>query len=284
MISSDMPFQKLRLALFRNRVEKNLIKKFAGYDSLTLIMQGREAGFFSIFFQVIGALQFCKKYQHNLRIEFVGGSYFEEGRGQSWWDYYFSKNQFTYSNHAGSYNWVLNKWEQIDFSNYGRALASSVGNLFVDTVGIRDNIHNKVSKFYENKMNGQQVIGIHYRGTDKVSGAGKESDRVPFDDVCSVLNQFKRSHFFVATDEQAFLNHIENFFGGRVFSYNAIRSNNSLPIHSGIAGASMYKAGEDALVDCLLLSCCDKLVRTESNLSYACRYFNPRQKYTVIGK
>lgn len=278
-----MHYQDIRLGFYRNRLERRLKKKYGGNEAVTFIMTGRDVGFFSMCFQVMGAVYFCEKYGHNLKIDFVGGPYYEEGVGENWWEYYFSRKHFNFSGDKACRERLLNEWEQKDFSYFGRALSSPVGHRLIDILDIQDTILERYVDFKSENLDGQQVVGIHYRGTDKVSGKGKESDRVPYEDVFDYLKQNTDSRFFVATDEQAFLGQIERVFGARVISYNALRSNDSASIHSGLAGASMYKAGEDALIDCLLLSSCAWLVRTDSNLSYACRFFNPTQRYVIVG-
>ncbi len=279
-----MLFQDIGLVFYRQRLERRLKKKYGGDRALTLIMNGRDVGFFSMFFQVIGAVHFCKKYKHNLEVDFVAGPYFEEAVGKNWWEYYFSRKRFDFSGGGVRHDRVLNEWEQKDFSYYGRALSSAVGNALVGVVDIRDAVLGKVIDFKNKNMDGHPVVGIHYRGTDKVSGKGKESDRVPYEDVFDYLEKDNGCLFFVATDEQAFLDRMESVFADRVISYNALRSNSSASIHrGGISGISKYKAGEDALIDCLLLAGCNKLVRTDSNLSDACRFFNPRQRCITMG-
>ncbi len=91
----------------------------------------------------------------------------------------------------------------------------------------------------------------------------------PYSDDCK---------FFIATDEQQLLDYMLHTFPEQVIHFNAIRSTGSQSIHGGLTGQSMFKAGEDALIDCILLSKCQLLLRTDSNLSYACRFFNPQQK------
>ncbi len=281
-----MIYQRILLLFHRRRLEKRLKVKYGGSEPITFIMRGRSVGFFSTFFQVIGALYFCKKYGHNLTIDFVEGPYYEKDFGDNWWLYYFCRDRFIFSSNFKGNDRVLNEWEQKEFSYYGRTLPSLTGNAFIEVVRIQKAIHDIVLKFKNGKMNGSQVItGIHYRGTDKVAGDGKEADRVPYEQVGGYLDMEEDDTlFFVATDEQDFLDYMESVYGNRVISHNAIRSSNSASIHSGINGTSRHKAGEDALIECMLLSCCAKLIRTDSNLSYACRFFSPQQKTVLIGK
>lgn len=277
-------FPNFHLAFSRRLLERKLKKKYDQDKPIEFIMKGRNVGFFSMVFQILGSLCFCEKYGHNLNIEFSGGPYFEKSKGENWWSYYFSQNRFLFSNDNAEGKRVLNDWQQKDFSYFGRMLSSSNGHRLIDLIGIKPEILEKVSAFRNTNMLGRHVIGIHYRGTDKVSGTARESNRVPYNDILAYLKKDCRSFFFVATDEQAFLDYMRSHYDERVISHDAIRSTTSKSIHGGLLEHSMAKAGEEALIDCLLLSCCNKLFRTDSNLSLACRYFNPHQQSIIIGK
>jgi hypothetical protein len=78
---------------------------------------------------------------------------------------------------------------------------------------------------------------------------------------------------FVATDEEPFLEFMQKKFPGKVAAIDAIRSKNGAPIHTSARNG--YKKGEDALIDCILLSKCSKLYKMASNLSDVSMRFNP---------
>ena len=62
-------------------------------------------------------------------------------------------------------------------------------------------------------------------------------------------------------------------FGDKVCFYSSQRSKDGKPVHYN--SEDPYRVGEEALIDCLLLSRTNLLVRTSSNLSLCARYFNP---------
>ncbi len=62
-------------------------------------------------------------------------------------------------------------------------------------------------------------------------------------------------------------------FGGAVITYSTCRSNDMAPLHLKLS--NNYLHGEEAFIDCLLLSKGDVLIRTSSNLSLWSTYFNP---------
>jgi hypothetical protein len=119
------------------------------------------------------------------------------------------------------------------------------------------------------------VIGIHFRGTDKCG----EAPRVPYEEVCAAVRTAigvvgtEDWRLFVASDEQAFVDYMEDAFPDMVFSWETRRSTDGCPID--LRMEDNYKKGEDAVMDCLLLSRCHQLIRTASDLSLCSTYFNP---------
>lgn len=69
---------------------------------------------------------------------------------------------------------------------------------------------------------------------------------------------------FVASDEMNFFQYLNAEFPGKIFAYDNTEK------YRG-----SYSAGETALIDCVLLSRCNLLIKTSSNLSLASTYFNP---------
>jgi len=79
---------------------------------------------------------------------------------------------------------------------------------------------------------------------------------------------------FVATDNQAFLDCMKQTFGNRVCYLEMERSTDDQPIHTQ-RKLNGYVKGEEALLDCLILSKSAFLFRTASNLNNASLMFNP---------
>jgi len=160
-------------------------------------------------------------------------------------------------------------------------------------------------------------IGVHYRGTDKFFANGDKEDMVhnkhaEYDVVVKyvekeVLKTPKDKDFiiYVASDEQPFVDKIEEVFGNKVISYNAFRSevdtsgmelvdttkvktnNNTASgrillemagksVHRGYPEISGYKKGLDAIVDVWLLSKCNVFVKSQrGNFSSQPKKINP---------
>jgi hypothetical protein len=147
-------------------------------------------------------------------------------------------------------------------------------------IQIKPHVTKRVEDFVNANFGNCFVIGLHYRGTDKIVHA----PRVAYEEVIKVVQTKVASlaqslaqeyKIFVATDEQAFIDFIMTAFPGKIcYQTDVIRSTDDKPLHVN-AKMNRYKLGEDALTDCLLLSKTDFLIRTSSNLSLWSTYFNP---------
>jgi hypothetical protein len=103
------------------------------------------------------------------------------------------------------------------------------------------------------------------------------------DEVRRVISD--RPHqILVASDEQEFIQFMQHEFGQDrvVFLRDAPRSRAGGPaIHfDRRAGVSNYAKGKAGLMDCLLLSAADYLIKGRSNLSDASLVFNPNLPYS----
>ena len=225
----------------------------------------------------------CVARRHNLVLDFRNGPYVRRDKGANWWAYYFEPTRFLLGPENANTVRVSNLRAQHRFSDYGRSLPSAYAHALIRTMGltVKAEIRSKVAVFTEARFRGKPVVGIHYRGTDKVRSDGKraESVRVSYAYVQDYLQRrHPSSFFFVATDEAQFLDFLRAQFPDRIITYNVMRSADGNAVHFGSDGASRDKAGEEALIDCLLLSRCRVLIRTKSNLSLACCCFNPLVK------
>jgi len=80
--------------------------------------------------------------------------------------------------------------------------------------------------------------------------------------------------FFIATDEQGFIEAAFARYGYDIIYCEQIRSTTKEAPHN-MKEIPNYIKGKNALFDCILLSKCRSLIRTTSNLSYASVLFNP---------
>lgn len=135
-----------------------------------------------------------------------------------------------------------------------------------------------VDAFATRHFAGRSVIGLHFRGTDKSS----EARRVSGERCVATIERYRAAHpemksLFVSSDEEAFVAWIRQRFSDiEVTAHDdRERSRDGRAIHTnGGEGDNVLKARE-ALINALLLSRCQVLIRSASFLSAWASLFNP---------
>lgn len=136
---------------------------------------------------------------------------------------------------------------------------------------ILENVENIIEKF------AGKTLGVHFRGTDKFN---LEADYISQDDVLKNIIAFlsKSNEFhtiFVMSDEASFITKINSEFSNKKYNIiytNSLRSNNNEPIHPNRCNINNAK---EAIIDSLILSKCDYIIKTSSCLSDWVKIWNP---------
>lgn len=239
---------------------------------------GWNPGFFCSYQSAIGFLNFCEQERPaGFKIFFEKGLYFDDTVGPNWWEYFFEPIEFgeikeNYKiEHVG--DMLKSHWGTESISTMTKERAHEIINKYIK---VKAHIQTKIDQFVRAHFHNNYVIGVHYRGTDKSS----EAPRVPFGTVCSEIQKYIGNNdykIFIATDEQSFISHVISQFGEKVVYIDAIRSLGHEPIHhsAGNPVNNRYRLGEDAVIDCYLLSKTNIMIRTQSNLSSSAANINP---------
>lgn len=236
-------------------------------------------GFFACFHSVIGGLDFYEKnYYGGCRIEFKWGLYLDRQMGSDWWEYYFEPVTI-----GSPENMILIYLDNGQKHVLAHNAISSISReraceLIQRYVHIKPIVLDKINAFVRDNFKDNFVIGVHYRGTDKTS----EAPRVPYSRVYLEVQKTIASRdsqttpyiIFIATDEQDFIEYMTKKFGEKVCFLDAIRSSDGKPLH--VHQAEPYRQGLETLMDCILLSKTNILIRTQSNVSAAAGNFNPQ--------
>lgn len=236
--------------------------------------QGNGPGMFSCVVTMIGLADLCEKGEYpGFIVDYQDeGAYYEPERGLNWWTYYYEP--ICVGKKVKKYH-QANTEERNKFSKHAEFTLSQkrCSQLIKKYIQIKPAVQKVVDDYVEKNFN-SYVIGIHYRGTDKMAVCPRADYEVMSSKVIELCNkqELMNPTIFVATDEQDFLAHMQETFPGQVIFQDCIRSENGKPVH--LAKENKYKKGEEALVDCLLLSKCQYLIRTSSNLSLCSTFFN----------
>jgi hypothetical protein len=156
--------------------------------------------------------------------------------------------------------------------------------LFNRHLAIREEWLLERDRFAQMNFGSGDVLGIHYRGTDKI----QEAPRVQWENVKASADQVLAtrtfSHIFVATDEPEFLKFIVEAYGRPMVVDLGCREiySGSQPAHF-TTGNRQVKAYE-ALMTILLLAKCKVLIRTPSHLSAWAKILNPDMEAIVLTK
>ena len=132
-----------------------------------------------------------------------------------------------------------------------------------------------------NKFNGK-TLGLHYLGTDNME---TEASHLTKEDFIQQVNVFltlsvEYTTIFIATNEKEFINMINKNFNNTKYLllYNkSKKSVTNAPIHKGKdkSVANKLENGKQAIINSLLLSRCDYVIKTSSCISAWAKIWNP---------
>lgn len=246
------------------------------------------SGLFTEFLAALGALA---QHEHwpsiyaGLRIDYADqGLYYDPEAGPNWWNYYFEPVAI-----GDSRNAVVKTIDphQHDLLTYHAAAMSrsAAHDLIARHVRLQAHIQRLVDAYVAGHFAHSFSIGVHYRGTDK----HEEAPPVPYEEVVGAIHDAAAGagslpvRVFLATDDQRFLDVMIERFPDSLLYRPMFRSKDGRPIDVTNDDTN-YRKGEDAVVDCLLLSRTNYLIRTASNLSLCSAFFNPDVPERVLNR
>lgn len=157
------------------------------------------------------------------------------------------------------------------------------GQVISERIRVKEDVLADVNDFWHQHLEGERVIGIHYRSTDKPAELAERhgpTETAGIDDYLDralTLDGARDARFFLATEDELALERARERLGDRLVSIEATRSRDGVAPHFAVGGP---RVGQEALVDCLLLSRCHHLVHGISNLSHAALLFSPRLEHS----
>lgn len=216
---------------------------------------------------------------------FLASPFYTRSKGENWLAYHFENLKLTETdkNLLGKgdikYSYISDIEQMGLPADYGtRMTLEYASHLLGSNLKIKGEIQDCVDSFVEKYFGQRTVLGVHYRGTDKKS----EAQPVNWDYAARTISNYldanpKVDALFVASDEGDFIEWIRTKFKSIdvIFHNDTERSRDGKAIHVQVALGDNYIKGKEALVNSLLLSKCDTLIRTSSFLSAWSSIFNP---------
>lgn len=240
-------------------------------------------GLFSCFTTVIGLLDHYDKGKcDGVVVDYEDkGLYYEPSKGLNWWNYYFEPINLKRNK---SEEEVLSSELHVHFASMtiNKIPYPRIAKLVKKYIHVKKSLVKEVDQFVQTNFGRSFVIGVHYRGTDKYGEAPRVSYKTIAKRIKKVLRKYKPTKYvvFLATDEKGIVDFLREQFGKKLVCLNAIRSTNGRATHYD--SKENYKKGKEAVMDCLLLSRCQYLIRTSSNLSLCSTFFNPKMPVDLI--
>ena len=158
--------------------------------------------------------------------------------------------------------------------------------LFDKYLGINPDILAEADSFRNNNFNNSKVLGVHYRGTDKAGEAPLVARENLLQEINGVLAERKDLQLiFLSSDDEQIIQYIkQSGLAVPVTSRDdAMRSSDGGQFHRK-KEVSKSIVNRDAIINMLLLSACDYLLKTASILSECSVIFNPSIEVKLLNK
>lgn len=239
------------------------------------IIKGTEKGFFAVCNDTARHISHCIKNKETWFVHWGPETlYYDKNKGENVWEYYFEQTH--------------NLESQQDIVSDYIDLVLLKDNSFRATMNLLYSNYIKLNAETEFKLKPHfdffeqnKVLGVHIRRTDKflVGMHGTTFRHTPVD-----LEIFKREidqqidkydFLYLATDCSEAVDFIKKQYGKKVVcNTNALRGNSTNSIHGNYRNLSGYVKGLNVLTDMILLSKCNHLIRSSSNVSVTSLYLN----------
>jgi len=239
----------------------------------------RMAGLFSYVMQVMQNLSAIEGTEHKLYIKFDKYMLYLDARaGKNVWDYYF-KQPFTFTaedilNHGKEEVIFLENKKATRFPFIARPVSIDVDRgrqICKKYIEVKPHILDKVNNFCSINFNGKKYFSIHRRGTDHYKDAPILDLKDYFIAADKKFNEYE--YGLICSDELSSINAFKKRYGNKIKFYDSIRSDGPAGIHYSNGLQAPYKMGEDVLIESILMSKSDHIIKTVSAVSTFAVYF-----------
>lgn len=171
--------------------------------------------------------------------------------------------------------------------NYNKCLNLKNANALIKEYIIpRSEINIEIEKFIQCNFENKEILGVHYRGTDKIEEAPFVSYKKTFAVISKCLEANPNlSKIFITTDNNDFIEFMKNSSLSNLLCYHndSYRSNDGIAIHKN-NDLNKFNINKDAIINMLILSHCSFIIKSASILSSLSILFNPTIPYVMLNK
>jgi len=144
-------------------------------------------------------------------------------------------------------------------------------------IKINSIIKNIEKKFYLKNFNNKIVLGVLFRGQDQKYSPGHylpPSVKQIIYKIDTYLKKYNIDKIFIVTEEQKYLDVLKKKYPNKIIFYNSLRSYNTNRYYFYSRKNHRYLLGKEILIEMLLLSKCDYVVGTNTNVIETAKLFS----------
>ena len=253
-------------------------------------------GLMSYLLQVLNNLKHCEENKVTPLVDLSGPSYwlYDKEYGDNMWEYFFSpvsdvtlvpeedeerREEITrfllpvkgYDKQVILYEWM----------RYFTETRKDLNEIFKKYINIREDIVDTVEDYWRQNMMGEITLGIQIRGTDTIKYGLKIQDYI--DETHKYLKDKLVTKIYIASDTHEALNVFKKEFDGKnnVLHLDLTRQKNyhGASINgrnnwSGVGFKSPKDAGDEILMETMLLSRCSHLIHQKSSVAMCALIMN----------
>jgi hypothetical protein len=153
--------------------------------------------------------------------------------------------------------------------------------IFKKKIKIKKKYLKVVKLYYDKNIKGNKVLAIHYRGTSYKTSAGH-----PFPPTLKQMNYIidkfilkkKFDKIFLCTEDKKMFNQLKKRYSKKIISIKSYRSLSDDAFKIYPRKNHRYKLGKEILIEALIMSKCDSLLSTETNVSNFIKIINGNSK------
>jgi len=248
-------------------------------------------GFFSIFFSILYSFHKAKRTN---KIPFVDLENFHTKYNESSkinntynsWEYYFKNlSNYKLKNIYKSKNVFFSK-KSIDtrqFLNFNTI--KRIRKFVIKNIKINKKILHQTEKIYTRKFKNNKIIGVHFRGSD-MKYTPNHSFPPSFHQITKSIDQLllknNNQKIFLITEDKNNLNLMKKKYSKKLVYLNSFRTNDNKLFSHNIRKNHRYKLGKEILIETLLLSRCDQIISSRTNVFFAALLFANKPKKIIF--
>jgi len=251
------------------------------------VIESMVHGLFACFYCILYGLYICEL-ENLIPIVLLDEKhlYYDSKHGNNIFNYFFKQERV---NTVGLNKIIVQNPDIFLHWCRNSTLEKKISSLLIDKYfELKPDIKSLINTFYKHNIRGQHILGVHYRGTDKIS----ETHLLPFIEYEKKIDIMLKNNIcdkvFFVTDELHLRKYVESKYKNHVIfyaleaDYKTIRPDQKIGLHFSNL-PSPYLLAKDALAECYLLSKCNLFMSSgRSSMSLFATFINPQIIHVII--